>query len=60
VRLPTRGPHPAPRLGLETAVYTVNDEARMVELQRLGVSGIFTDRPDRALRALARSSASSG
>jgi glycerophosphoryl diester phosphodiesterase len=26
----------------------VNDEARMLELQRLGVSGIFTDRPDLA------------
>jgi glycerophosphoryl diester phosphodiesterase len=31
----------------------VNDEARMLELQRLGVSGIFTDRPDRAVRVLA-------
>jgi glycerophosphoryl diester phosphodiesterase len=44
----------AQRLGLETMVYTVNDEARMLELQELGVTGIFTDRPDRALTALGR------
>ena len=44
----------AQRLGLETAVYTVNNEARMLELQELGVTGIFTDRPDRALAALGR------
>jgi glycerophosphoryl diester phosphodiesterase len=36
----------AHRLGLATAVYTVNDEARMRELAGLGVAGIFTDRPD--------------
>jgi glycerophosphoryl diester phosphodiesterase len=33
----------------------VNDEARMVELAELGVSGIFTDRPDRAVAAVGRS-----
>jgi len=44
----------AQRLGLETAVYTVNDEARMLELQDLGATGVFTDRPDRALAALRR------
>jgi glycerophosphoryl diester phosphodiesterase len=44
----------ARRLGLQTAVYTVNDEERMLELQALGVGGIFTDRPDRALTALGR------
>ncbi|HEY8647191.1 MAG TPA: glycerophosphodiester phosphodiesterase family protein, partial [Gaiellaceae bacterium] len=49
-----RGILVAQRLGLETAVYTVNEEARMLELQRLGVGGIFTDRPDRALVALGR------
>ena len=41
-------------LGLETTVYTVNDEARMLALRDLGVSGIFTDCPDRALAALGR------
>ena len=53
-RVTKRGILAAQRLGLETAVYTVNDEARMLELQRLDVSGIFTDRPDSALRALGR------
>jgi glycerophosphoryl diester phosphodiesterase len=52
-RVTKRGLLTAQRLGLETTVYTVNDEARMLELQRLGVSGIFTDRPDRAVRVLA-------
>jgi glycerophosphoryl diester phosphodiesterase len=51
-RVTKRGILAAQRLGLETTVYTVNDEARMLELQRLSVSGIFTDRPDAALRAL--------
>jgi glycerophosphoryl diester phosphodiesterase len=53
-RVTRRGLEAARRLGLETTVYTVNDEARMLELQRLGVSGIFTDRPGSALRALGR------
>jgi glycerophosphoryl diester phosphodiesterase len=53
-RVTARGLAAARRLGLETAVYTVNDEARVVELRDLGVTGVFTDRPDRALRALAR------
>jgi glycerophosphoryl diester phosphodiesterase len=48
-RVTRRGLATAQRLGLETLVYTVNDQARMRELQRLGVSGIFTDRPDLAL-----------
>lgn len=43
----------AQRLGLETTVYTVNDERRMRELAELGVTGIFTDRPDLARRTLA-------
>jgi glycerophosphoryl diester phosphodiesterase len=43
----------AQRLGLETTVYTVNDERRVRELAALGVTGIFTDRPDLARRALA-------
>jgi glycerophosphoryl diester phosphodiesterase len=53
-RVTPRGLLAARRLGLETAVFTVNDEARMMELLELGVTGIFTDRPDRALRALGR------
>jgi len=53
-RLTKRSLLTAQRLGLETTVFTVNDEPRMLELQRLGVSGIFTDRPDRALAALGR------
>jgi len=36
----------ARRLGLATTVYTVNDPKRMRELAALGVTGIFTDRPD--------------
>jgi glycerophosphoryl diester phosphodiesterase len=48
-RVTARGLAAARRLGLETAVYTVNDERRMVELRDLGVTGVFTDRPDRAL-----------
>ena len=42
----------AQRLGLETTVYTVNDADRMRELAELGVGGIFTDRPELALRVL--------
>jgi glycerophosphoryl diester phosphodiesterase len=42
----------ARRLGLETAVYTVNDPKRMRELAALGVTAIFTDRPELARRAL--------
>lgn len=51
-RLTIRGLETARRLGLATAVYTVNDERRMLELRELGVSGIFTDRPDRARAVL--------
>ena len=51
-RLTPRGLAAATRLGYETTVYTVNDERRMLELRDLGVTGIFTDVPDRALRAL--------
>ena len=49
-----RGIAIAQRLGLATTVYTVNDEQRMHELAALGVTGIFTDRPDLALATLAR------
>ena len=53
-RVTARGLAAARRLGLETTVYTVNDEARMLELAALGVAGIFTDRPDLALRSFRR------
>jgi glycerophosphoryl diester phosphodiesterase len=49
-----RGLAAARRLGLETAVYTVNDEARMLELHDLGVTGVFTDYPNRVRETLAR------
>ena len=53
-RVTRRGLDAARAIGLETTVYTVNDEARMLELAELGVTGIFTDRPDRARAILAR------
>jgi glycerophosphoryl diester phosphodiesterase len=34
------------RAGYPVVVYTVNDKARMLELMRLGVNGIISDRPD--------------
>jgi glycerophosphoryl diester phosphodiesterase len=34
-------------------VYTVNDEARMLELAAMGVDGLTTDVPDRALSLFA-------
>ncbi len=45
-RVTRRGLAKAHKLGLATTVYTVNDPARMTELGRLGVDGIFSDRPD--------------
>jgi glycerophosphoryl diester phosphodiesterase len=39
-------------LGLETTVYTINEARRMRELADLGVTGIFTDRPDLLRRTL--------
>lgn len=49
-RVTARGLAAAAALGLETLVYTVNEPARLRELEALGVDGIFTDRPDLALR----------
>jgi glycerophosphoryl diester phosphodiesterase len=49
-RVTRRGIAAARSLRLEPLVYTVNDAPRMTELARLGVSGIFTDRPDLALQ----------
>lgn len=53
-RLTRRSLATARALGLETTVYTVNDEERIAELELLGVTGVFTDCPDRALVALGR------
>lgn len=44
-RVTRRGLARARALGLETTVYTVNAPERMGELDALGVSGIFSDRP---------------
>jgi glycerophosphoryl diester phosphodiesterase len=41
-------------LGLATTVYTVNEPSRMRELAGLGVTGIFSDRPDLLRATLAR------
>lgn len=40
--------------GVDVHVWTVNDEATMRDLVAMGVDGIITDRPDRALRVLGR------
>jgi len=49
-RVSTRGIAAALALGLVPLVYTVNEPARMRELADAGVAGVFTDRPDLALR----------
>src|SRR2546426_1195925 len=49
-RVTRRGVSAALRLGLVPLVYTVNDEGRMRELAEAGVAGLFTDRPEQALR----------
>lgn len=49
-----RGIARAQSLELATTVYTVNDPARMLELAALGVTGIFTDRPELLRSTLAR------
>ena len=51
-RVTPRGLAKARALGLVSTVYTVNEPARMQELAALGVDGLFTDRPDRALQTL--------
>ena len=40
-------------LGLRVVVWTVNEVEEMLALARLGVDGIITDYPDRAIEALA-------
>jgi len=47
-RVTVRGVAAARALDLVPLVYTVNEPARMRELERLGVAGVFTDRPDLA------------
>jgi len=49
-RVTRRGVAAALELGLVPLVYTVNSERRMRDLAAFGVAGIFTDRPERALR----------
>ena len=51
-RVTRRGIATAQALGLATTVYTVNDVARMLELRDLGVTGVFTDDPSKALAAI--------
>jgi glycerophosphoryl diester phosphodiesterase len=53
-RATRRGLAAARALGLETAVYTGNEPARMLELRELGAGAIFTDRPALARRTLSR------
>ena len=43
----------AHELGLRVVVWTVNEVAEMLSLARLGIDGIITDYPDRAIEALA-------
>ena len=52
-RVTRRGIATALALGLEPLVYTVNEPARMRELADAGAAGVFTDRPDLALRLFA-------
>jgi glycerophosphoryl diester phosphodiesterase len=49
-RVTPRGIAAARALELVPLVYTVNEPERMRELERAGVAGIFTDRPELALR----------
>jgi glycerophosphoryl diester phosphodiesterase len=53
-RVTRRGLAAARALGLVPLVYTVNETARMRELEDAGAAGIFTDRLDRALATLHR------
>ena len=54
-RVTRRGLAAARALDLVPLVYTVNEPARMRELDSAGVGGVFTDRPDLALRVVQRS-----
>lgn len=52
-RVTRRGIAVARAYGLVPLVYTVNSERQMRMFDRLGAAGIFTDRPERALRLFA-------
>jgi glycerophosphoryl diester phosphodiesterase len=52
-RVTARGVAKAHALGLQALVYTVNEPSRLLELQRLGVDGVFTDCPGPARETLA-------
>lgn len=52
-RVTSRGIAKAHELGLKALVYTVNEPARLRELQALRVDGVFSDLPGRARAALA-------
>ena len=52
VKLTVEGLAEAHRLGLKVVVWTVNDVHDMAALARMGVDGIITDYPDRAIEAL--------
>ncbi len=54
-RVTRRGIAKAHALGLKALAYTVNEPSRLRALQDLGVDGVFSDRPDVALRATTRS-----
>jgi glycerophosphoryl diester phosphodiesterase len=47
----------ARRLGLEVHVWTVNEEAEMSELLDMGVDGLISDYPARALQVITRRAA---
>ena len=53
-RVTSRGIAKAHTLGLKALVFTVNDPSRLLALQAMGVDGVFSDCPDRALETLAR------
>jgi glycerophosphoryl diester phosphodiesterase len=46
----------AHRLGVEVHVWTVNEEAEMSELLNMGVDGLISDYPARALEVVRRRS----
>jgi glycerophosphoryl diester phosphodiesterase len=52
-RVSRRGLAKAQRLGLKVLVYTVNEPTRLLELQALGVDGVFCDLPGLARATLA-------